>query len=217
MSGPLPSSKRRRPAGRSLGLLLSGLMLASCSRTVVVPKEEAQIGIASWYGGEFHGRRTSSGEVFDQHDMTAAHPTLPFGTWVNVTNLENGRAAVVRINDRGPFVRGRIIDLSYAAARVLGIVGPGTARVRLEVVRGGPERDPTSRVSVQVGAFVIQENAYAMKRELERIVDGVYVSTFRTRGQTFYRVRVAARDREDAGKIARRLADRGFPVIIVEE
>jgi rare lipoprotein A len=151
------------------------------------------------------------------NDMTAAHPTLPFGTLVQVTNLENGRAATVRINDRGPFVRGRIIDLSYAAARVLGIVGPGTARVRIEVEKGVPERDRTSKASVQVGAFVVQENAYAMKRELEKIISGVYVSTARTGGRTFYRVRVAARNREEARKIARRLADRGFPVIVIEE
>jgi rare lipoprotein A len=219
--GPGPSGRRFPiPAKRARSLvLLASLALASCSRPTVVPVpgETPQVGIASWYGGKFHGRRTSSGEVFDMNDMTAAHPSLPFGTLVQVTNLENGRAATVRINDRGPFVRGRIIDLSYAAARVLGIVGPGTARVRIEVEKGAPERDRTSRVSVQVGAFVVQENAYAMKRELEKIIAGVYISAARTGGRTFYRVRVAARDREEAGRIARRLADRGFPVIVVEE
>ena len=92
-----------------------------------------EVGIASWYGRAHDGRRTASGEVFDMNQMTAAHRTLPFGTRVRVTNLANGREAVVRINDRGPFRRGRIIDVSYAAARRLGIAGRGVAKVRVEV------------------------------------------------------------------------------------
>ena len=88
-------------------------------------------GLASWYGKDFHGKKTSSGEVYDMYAMTAAHKILPLGTYVRVRNLENGRVADVRINDRGPFVRGRIIDLSYTAARKLGVVGPGTARVEV--------------------------------------------------------------------------------------
>jgi rare lipoprotein A len=96
-------------------------------------------GLASWYGEEFQGRRTSSGEPYDMHAMTAAHRTLPIPTYVEVTNLESGRRAVVRVNDRGPFHEGRIIDLSYAAARKLGIVGPGTAHVRVRAL------EPASR------------------------------------------------------------------------
>jgi rare lipoprotein A len=92
------------------------------------------VGIASYYGKEHAGLRTASGERYDLQGMTAAHPTLPFGTRVRVTNLDNGRKAVVRINDRGPFRRGRIIDVSYAAARELGLIGPGLARVRLDVL-----------------------------------------------------------------------------------
>ena len=91
-------------------------------------------GLASWYGEEFHGRRTSSGEPYDMYLMTAAHRTLPIPTYVEVTNLENGRVAVVRVNDRGPFHPDRIIDLSYVAARKLDIVGPGTARVRVRAM-----------------------------------------------------------------------------------
>ncbi len=91
-------------------------------------------GMASWYGEEFQGRRTSSGEPYDMYAMTAAHRTLPIPTYVEVTNLENGRTAVVRVNDRGPFHADRIIDLSYAAARKLGIVGPGTAHVRVRAL-----------------------------------------------------------------------------------
>jgi rare lipoprotein A len=91
-------------------------------------------GLASWYGEEFHGRRTSSGEPYDMNLMTAAHRTLPIPTYVEVTNLENGRVAVVRVNDRGPFHPDRVIDLSYVAARKLGIIGPGTARVRVRAL-----------------------------------------------------------------------------------
>ena len=92
-----------------------------------------EVGLASYYGRAHEGRRTASGEVFDMNGMTAAHRTLPFGTRVRVTNLANGREAVVRINDRGPFRRGRILDVSYAAARRLGFVGRGVARVRVRV------------------------------------------------------------------------------------
>ena len=94
-----------------------------------------EVGMASWYGPKFHGRKTASGEVFDMHAYTAAHRTLPFGTLVRVTYLKTGKSVVVRINDRGPWKRGRIIDLSYAAARKVGLVRDGTGRVRLEVIR----------------------------------------------------------------------------------
>jgi len=154
------------------------------------------------------------------NDMTAAHPSLPFGTYVLVTNLDNQRTAVVRINDRGPFVGGRIIDLSYAAARVLDMVGPGTARVRLEVLQGYPPAGPvpaSARWSVQVGAFAVQENAYAMKRKLEARYPEVFILTFQTSGRSYYRVRVRARDKDAALATARRLADEGFPVLVVED
>jgi rare lipoprotein A len=94
----------------------------------------AEKGIASWYGKKYHGRRTANGERYDMHAMTAAHKKLPFGTLVLVKNLENGKKARVRINDRGPFKKGRIIDLSYAAARELGMVHDGLAKVRIKVV-----------------------------------------------------------------------------------
>lgn len=93
-------------------------------------------GVASWYGGKFHGRRTASGETYNQHAMTAAHRTLPFGTEVVVTNQATGKSVVVRINDRGPFTGGRIIDLSHKAASQIGMINSGTARVTLEVIGG---------------------------------------------------------------------------------
>jgi rare lipoprotein A len=97
----------------------------------------AEEGLASWYGGKFQGRRTASGEIFDTRQLTAAHKSLPFGTRVLVTNLENGQSVTVRINDRGPFVAGRVIDLSLAAAAAIGLTGKGVAPVRLEVLGAG--------------------------------------------------------------------------------
>jgi rare lipoprotein A len=202
---------------------LMALTAGACSRlpyrTPEGPKGGVELGIASWYGPKFQGRPTSNHEIFNMNDMTAAHPTLPFGTYVMVTNLANGRTAVVRINDRGPFVDGRIIDLSYAAARVLGMIGPGTTRVRLEILEGyraAPQVLVTG-FFVQVGAFAVQENAYSLKRQLEKRYEGVFVTTFRTPRQTYFRVRVRAEDKDSALKTARRLAGDGFPVILIEE
>lgn len=96
-----------------------------------------QTGIASWYGYPYHGRRAANGETYDMEKMTAAHRTLPFGTWVRVKNLENGRAVDVRITDRGPFVRGRVLDLSHAAAAAIEMIGPGTAKVKITVIAAG--------------------------------------------------------------------------------
>ena len=101
--------------------------------TAPFPENELE-GIASWYGPGFHGRRTASGEIYNMYAYTAAHKTLPLGTYVRVINLENGKSVVVRINDRGPFKKGRIIDLSYAAAKKIGMIEKGTARVRLEIL-----------------------------------------------------------------------------------
>jgi len=108
-----------------------------------------QIGTASWYGSYFQGKTTASGEPYDMYDLTAAHPTLPLGSWVRVTNLRNGRAVVVRINDRGPIVPGRIIDLSYNTARVLHFESKGLQRVRLDVVNNRTKTQPQMIASLQ--------------------------------------------------------------------
>lgn len=129
-----------RKGRRSLLLLaplLPLLLWAGCARRPVSPEEAPsfrQVGEASWYGPDFHGKTTANGERYNMLLMTAAHRTLPFNTLVRVTNLDNGRTAVVRINDRGPFLKGRILDLSYTAARALGANLPGVIRVRIEVV-----------------------------------------------------------------------------------
>src|SRR5262250_2552941 len=109
-----------------LALLTQACSLVRSTPPAVVGGRQS--GVASWYGPGFHGKRTANGEIYDQYELTAAHRTLPLGTRVLVTNLTNGRAVEVRINDRGPFIDGRAIDLSYAAARMIDMVGPGTAR-----------------------------------------------------------------------------------------
>lgn len=126
----------------------------------------AEVGMASWYGHPYHGRRTSNGEVYDMDLLTAAHLSLPFDTWVRVTNLENGRWVDLRINDRGPFVKNRIIDLSRAGAQAIHMIGPGTARVRVEVVgapgSGYPSGDPN--VASRTGATAVTPVSYSPAR-----------------------------------------------------
>ncbi|MCH5277870.1 MAG: septal ring lytic transglycosylase RlpA family protein [Desulfovibrionaceae bacterium] len=123
-----------------------------------------EVGVASWYGPGFHGKKTSNGEIYNQNAMTAAHKLLPFNTSIRVTNLDNGRSTVVRINDRGPFVDNRIIDLSRRAAQELDMIGPGTARVRLEATDSKKpiltaDGDMLGRFYVQIGAFGVAANA----------------------------------------------------------
>src|SRR5215470_6781502 len=123
--------------GGLVAALVVALAACSTTRPVTPPVVEGrQEGVASWYGPGFHGKRTANGEIYDQYELTAAHQTLPLGTRALVTSLTNGRSVEVRINDRGPFVGDRIIDLSYAAARVVGMIGPGTMPVRVEVLDG---------------------------------------------------------------------------------
>jgi rare lipoprotein A len=161
-----------------------------------------QRGIASWYGKDFHGKKTSNGEIYDMYAMTAAHKTLPLGTYVRVRNLENNRTLEVRINDRGPFVRGRIIDLSYTAAKDIGIVGPGTARVEVVALGtpattdGGSSRSYvqgeyfSGNFTYQIGAFVNRENAEKQKRKLAEKYKNAHITVFDRGDQVFYRVRV---------------------------
>ena len=168
-------------------------------------------GVASWYGKKFHGRRTSSGEPYDMYAMTAAHRTLPLPSYVRVRNLQNGRGVVVRVNDRGPFLHNRLIDLSYAAAARLGMLGTGTAMVEVESVGPGspvtaaaergfsPIRTAEAaavgssppRLSIQVGAFRQYQNAVDLKDRLERAGFGpVYIHSPASATGDLYRVRI---------------------------
>lgn len=186
-------------------------------------------GVASWYGREFHGRRTSNGEVYDMYALTAAHKTLPLPTTARVTNLANGKSIVVRINDRGPFKKGRIIDLSYGAARELGFVSDGTAMVEVQAlgdpggagprVGAAPERAPPL-MFVQVGAFGQQQNALELKRRLEQRGFANVVIRYDARTQpALYRVRVGpVRDAAEYDAVVARVAelDGSTPRLVVE-
>jgi rare lipoprotein A len=171
-------------------------------RQPAVAGEYAEQGVASWYGVPFDGRRTSNGEIYDMRQFTAAHRTLPFGAMVRVTNMANGMQTEVRINDRGPFVANRIIDLSQAAARAIAMVGTGTAAVRLEVISG--PNPALGFFGVQVGAFLVQDNAERLKSQLQMRYSPVSLVAFDLPNGRFYRIRVGRLPTEIA---ARQLAD----------
>ena len=177
-------------------------------RRPVVPGEYVEEGVASWYGVPFNGRRTSNGETYDMHEFTAAHRTLPFNAVVRVTNLRNGKQTQVRINDRGPFVADRVIDLSLSAAEAIEMVGPGTAQVRLEVI-AGPSA-VTGFFAVQIGAFREQENAQRLKAQMESRNLPASIVTYDSPGGPFYRVRVGRLPTEaDANQLAAQLRATG--------
>lgn len=202
-------------------LLTAGFALVLVSLPACVPRSRLRpasaslTGTASWYGPDFHGRPTSNREIYDMYDMTAAHQTLPFGTRVMVTNLNNGRAVEVRINDRGPFVKNRIIDLSYAAARLLDMIGTGTAPVRLDILSEGGRPGQVGFI-IQVGSFTDQGNARALKESLGERFGPVMISRFVLDGRSFYRVRIRSGDRAETEALAARLNAAGYPVLICE-
>lgn len=155
-------------------------------------------GIASWYGKDFHGKKTANGEIYDMHAMTAAHKTLPLGTLVKVVNLDNDLEISVRINDRGPFVRGRIIDLSHEGAKLLGMIGPGVARVEIKAIGQAlaSEKSPappadfeSGAFTFQVGAFTDKGNAERLKARLERKYRNTHIVVYDRGDRIFYRVR----------------------------
>jgi rare lipoprotein A len=160
---------------RRLGLLaiaLAAMTMAGCGhkkrRRVPVPPAvigRTETGVASWYGHPYHGRQAANGEIYDMEKLTAAHRTLPFNTWVRVLNLTNQKTVDVRIIDRGPFVNNRIIDLSHAAAVAIELIGPGIAKVRLEIIRA-PEVVEPALFAVQVGAFRVRANAESLRARM---------------------------------------------------
>lgn len=189
-------------------------------------------GVASWYGTKFHGRRTSSGEPYDMYAMTAAHKTLPLPTYVHVTNLDNGRSVVVRVNDRGPFHSNRIIDLSYTAAWKLGTLGKGTGYVEVTAIDPrAPEpvmtkasapapRDGPVQLYLQTGSFSVRANAEQMKWKMQSVSGGpVNIQPVQIGGRITYRVRVGPiPDVTRADRLAQRITDLGHeePRIVIE-
>ena len=160
-------------------------------------------GIASWYGPSFHSRHTSNGEIYDMNSLTAAHRTLPFNSIVRVTNVSSGQSVVVRVTDRGPFVAGRVIDLSRAAAKQIDIERPGTARVQLEVLSSPAPIATGGRWAVQIGGFQDAGDAAKVKNKLERRYRSAQVlQVAGATGDWWVRVRVADDDRRRAEEIA---------------
>jgi rare lipoprotein A len=185
-------------------------------------------GVASWYGPGFQGRRTANGEKYNMYDLTAAHPSLPFGTRLAVRNARTGKMVVVRVNDRGPFTKSRILDLSYAAAREVGVFGPGTAYVELYPAPAArrneapapvaifagltPDQGPPPHYTVQVGAFSDASRAVELHREIARIYPEVFVHS----DGTWNRVQVGLfTDRDQAESLRRELAVLGMSSVVV--
>ncbi|HEX6172683.1 MAG TPA: septal ring lytic transglycosylase RlpA family protein [Candidatus Binatia bacterium] len=211
-----------------LHLLVTVIGLAACSLPPsripppVTASRASQTGIASWYGPGFHGKATASGVIYNQHELTAAHQTLPLGTRVLVTNLDNGRSIEVLINDRGPFAKGRIIDLSYAAAETLGMIGPGTIPVRIEVVDSSTEKISVIKDSLdytlQLGSFSVLENARQLRDLVASQFSEVAIVPLNTSTSTFYRVQLGKfSTRSSAEEQARRLTQAGYRVVILEK
>lgn len=166
-----------------------------------------ETGLASWYGAPYHNRRGSNGEVYNMHAMTAAHRTLPLGSIVRVTNVKTGNSAVVRITDRGPFVNGRILDVSYAAAKRLDIWQPGVASVKLEVMQTPASITTGGRWAVQIGSFDNQKQASDLADHLTRRYQTANVAKFVSpTGNWWVRVRVLNDDRKRAEELAHETA-----------
>ncbi|PID75928.1 MAG: septal ring lytic transglycosylase RlpA family lipoprotein [Deltaproteobacteria bacterium] len=181
-------------------------------------------GYASWYGGSFHGRATSSGETYDMHAMTAAHKTLPMNTMLLVKNIENGRQAVVRINDRGPFVQGRIIDLSHKAAQLLGVTAKGVAKVQITSLKQKSDK-PSATIDndlekhtfyVQIGTFAQKGNATALQKRFTEAGHTAFIQKYCRPNRVLYRVQVyAGTDMSSAQKAKEALLQSGYTAAFV--
>ncbi len=206
----------------SLLLSICVIFLSSCTTAKYKFYPEVNYGIASWYGEEFHGSPTSSGEIFDMYQKTCAHLKYPFGTMLKVTNLSNNKSVYCLVNDRGPFISGRDIDLSYAAAREIELIGQGVGEVKIEYagrdtsyikeVRYLAEKTP---YTIQVGSFREFSYAYRLKRSLELNYRNTYITEVEIKGETFYRVRIGKfYSKNEVHRVAKILANEGYPVFI---
>lgn len=175
-----------------------------------------QTGIASWYGAPYHNRRGSNGEVYDMNAMTAAHLTLPLGSIVRVTNVKTGHTAIVRITDRGPFVEGRILDLSLAAAKAIDVYLPGTAMVKVEVLQAPASLDNGGRWAVQIGGFTSEKTAAGLAEHLQRRYQTAKVLKFASpTGDWWVRVRVLDDDRHRAQEVAKETQTADASIFVV--
>lgn len=186
--------QKKRTATISASLIFFVFFVTSCGVVPRTPSSNTLAtlgeGKASWYGPNFHGKLTANGEIFDMNELTAAHRTLPFNTMVRVDNLDNGRTVIVRINDRGPYVNNRIIDLSRKAAADLGMINSGTSSVRLSLIREG-DRPVTTQNSSGRETFTIQIASFDNREEAEvkaESITGARVEEVLMNKKTFYRV-----------------------------
>ncbi len=201
-------------------LLIAVFILASCtaSRYESYPKESYVV--ASWYGSEFHGKPTSSGEIFDMHALTCAHRKYPFGTKLRVTNIENNKTVTCTVNDRGPFVSGRDLDLSYAAAKKIDLLSTGKIKIEYtgrdaNYVKEVRYLSNTGPFTIQVGSFREHSNANRLKMALELKYSKVYIMQAEIDGDTYYRVRIGKFPTKDrAYRLAKPLADEGYGALI---
>ncbi|MFP4301511.1 MAG: septal ring lytic transglycosylase RlpA family protein [Spirochaetaceae bacterium] len=196
----------RRP--NALPLLLFSLFAFATVAAADVEIEES--GYASWYGGHFQGRMTANGETFDTNQLTAAHRTLPFNSVVRVTNVENERSVVVRINDRGPFVENRIIDLSRAAADAIGLTAAGVGMVRLEVLHLQRE---TELRTIQVGSYSVRDNAVEVAEKLRKGDFSPVIQQIANR--RVYRVLIQGVPDSEVDSYRQSLRELGFPEVLV--
>ncbi len=218
----IPRPEPRSPYGNPPSYVVDG------TRYAVLDSADGYVqrGTASWYGTKFHGQRTSSGEPYDMYAMTAAHKTLPLPSYARVTNLRNGRSVVVKVNDRGPFVKERLIDLSYVAARKLSIVGTGTAPVEVRAISTGAtsarsaaitsvglgDEGAHDRLYLQVGAFASLDNAERLRARLEGMgLADIRIQEGSRDQRPVYRVQIGPLPgAEEAGRVAAYLASNGL-------
>ncbi len=187
---------------------------------------EITYGVASWYGADFHGRPTSSGEIFNMHAYTCAHRDYPFGTRLKVMPLSNNRSTECLVNDRGPFIAGRDIDLSYAVAKEIGVIGSGTSKVMIEVVGRDltyiktvklQAREGKGLFAIQVGAFTEDLNAVRLKEALSLKYDNAYIEEAEIKGTIYHRVRIGIfKSFSSAWAVAEALGQEGYQPIIVK-
>jgi rare lipoprotein A len=188
---------------------------AAVPERVAVGQIYRETGVASWYGKEFHGRKTASGEIFDMYGISAAHRILPLGTAIRVTNLDNFKSIKVKVTDRGPFIRSRVLELSYGAARELGFAAQGTARVKIETLESFHD---TALFTVQAAVFADEENAKLLKERLSKKFEVIYIVPFMSNLGTFYRVRVGSYGTEEKAElVAGKLTLEGLEPIAVRK
>lgn len=214
---------------KRLAVIIGLMFLTSCASTPsrdYEPDQGARYITASWYGKDFHGRPTSSGEKYDMNKLTCAHKTLKFGTRLRVTNPDNDKSVDVTVNDRGPFIWGRDLDLSFGAAKEIGFAEKGVGEVKVEYlgrdmryakrVPFEPSVTIASALTVQVGSFIEESNALRLKKGLEFEYSDVFMTTVSLKGKKYHRVRIGEFNTYDSAYVfAQKLADEGYSTLIM--